>query len=244
MSKHVHLIGGEDNFRAALVDKLENADAVIVDDAENSDITVALGKYAEKVTADITIIASNEQVMSGNSDYVPKAGLLIRIHDLMMPEGSEHWGPNSIEHWIKSVRNGTIDALNPDIEARYWVNLRDATDAISLLVLADSNSLAQGVVDLCGRRAWSPDAVLGEMRLLWQRFTNAIEHSHTVQSLSQIPSPAAIQFSGEHRRPNLSPLHEAMKLAGREEGWRPITPMRVSLMELIAHSQMKSEKTK
>ncbi|MBT7432827.1 MAG: hypothetical protein CMA61_02345 [Euryarchaeota archaeon] len=243
MSKRVHLIGGEDNFRAALVDKLENADAVIVDDSKKSDITVALGNEAEKVTADIMIIANNEQSKSGNSDYVPKAGLLIRIHDLMIPEGSEHWGPDSIEDWIESVRSGTVDALNPDIEARYWVNLRDATDAISLLVLADSDALAQGVVDLCGRRAWSPEAVLGEMRLLWQRFTNAIEQSHTVQSLSQIPSPAAIQFSGERRRPNLSPLHEAMKLAGREEGWRPITPMRVSLMELIAHSQLKSEQT-
>jgi hypothetical protein len=55
--------------------------------------------------------------------------------------------------------------------------------------------------------------------------------------LSEIPSPAANQFEGERKRPDLEPLHEAMKNAGREEGWRPLTPMRVALMEFLAHTK-------
>ena len=32
-------------------------------------------------------------------------------------------------------------------------------------------------------------------------------------------------------------IWEAMKNAGREEGWRPLTPMRVALMEFLAHTK-------
>jgi hypothetical protein len=83
--------------------------------------------------------------------------------------------------------------------------------------------------------------VISEINLLWHRFTNAITNSHTVESLSGIPSPAAIQYEGKRLRPDLKPLHEAMQNAGREEGWRPLTPMRVALMEFLAYAKFQSE---
>ena len=106
--------------------------------------------------------------------------------------------------------------------------------------MSDTNIFTQGVVDLCGRRAWGPDSVISEINLLWDRFTNAITYSHTAESLSNIPSPAAVQYEGERLRPDLKPLHDAMQIAGREEGWRPLTPMRVALMEFLAHAKFQS----
>jgi len=32
-----------------------------------------------------------------------------------------------------------------------------------------------------------------------------------------------------------------MQNAGREEGWRPLTPMRVALMEFLAYAKFQSE---
>jgi hypothetical protein len=61
--------------------------------------------------------------------------------------------------------------------------------------------------------------------------------THTIESLTNVPSPAAKQIDKPVERPNLGPLHEAMLAAGREEGWRPLTAMRVGLMELFAHTQ-------
>jgi hypothetical protein len=116
------------------------------------------------------------------------------------------------------------------------VHIRDAADAVSLLALADSDALSQGVIDLAGRRAWSTEAVLHEMEMLWNRYTNALGLTHSVESLSNITSPVVHQFSGMIERPDLAPLHETLKSIGIEEGWRPLTAMRVSLMELFAYS--------
>ena len=77
--------------------------------------------------------------------------------------------------------------------------------------------------------------VTDEISRLWKRFQNSIEHSHTIDSLSETPSPAAVQYSGERRRPNLAPIHDALIGCGTD-GWRPMTAMRVGLMECIAHS--------
>ena len=57
----------------------------------------------------------------------------------------------------------------------------------------------------------------------------------TIESLSEVPSPAAVRYSGERRRPNLGPLHDALVNCGAD-GWRPMIAMRVGLMECIAHS--------
>ena len=173
-------------------------------------------------------------------DEIKNVGLIIRIHDLMVPEGSQGWGPAEVEEWVDWIRTGTT-GVAPEIKPKHWVHIRDTTDAVSLLVMADTDAFAQGVIDLCGRRAWGPDAVISEINLLWSRFTNAINHSHTTKSLSEVPSPAAIQYEGKRLRPDLKPLHEAMQNAGREEGWRPLTPMRVALMEFLAHAKFQSE---
>ena len=93
----------------------------------------------------------------------------------------------------------------------------------------------KGTFQLCGRRAWTQQMVVDEIKGLWYRFQNAVGHSHTIESLSEVPSPAAVRYSGERRRPNLGPLHDALIDCGTD-GWRPMTAMRVGLMECIAYS--------
>ena len=239
MSKMINLLGEKDNFFLALKDRLERAGALFTSDSEEADLIVGLGKHALNKSVDVAIIAENDDSRSGDFDTIINAGLIIRIHDLMIPEGSQGWGPVDVEEWIDWVRDGKID-FTPEIKPKHWVHIRDATDAVSLLVMADTNIFTQGVVDLCGRRAWGPDSVISEINLLWERFTNAITYSHTAESLSNIPSPAAAQYEGERLRPDLKPLHDAMQIAGREEGWRPLTPMRVALMEFLAHAKFQS----
>ena len=240
MSKKVALLGEKDNFFFALKDRLERAGAILTHDSEEVDITIGLGKYALDELVDVAIIAENDDPRSGNLDEIKNVGLIIRIHDLMIPEGSQGWGPVDVEEWVDWIRTGTT-GVAPEIKPKHWVHIRDTTDAVSLLVMADTDAFAQGVIDLCGRRAWGPGAVISEINLLWSRFTNAINHSHTTKSLSEVPSPAAIQYEGKRLRPDLQPLHEAMQNAGREEGWRPLTPMRVALMEFLAHAKFQSE---
>ena len=113
----------------------------------------------------------------------------------------------------------------------HWVHIRDAEVAQRIL---EENEM-KGTFQLCGRRAWTQQMVVDEIKVLWSRFQNTVGHSHTIESLSEVPSPAAVRYSGERRRPNLGPLHDALIDCGTD-GWRPMTAMRVGLMECIAHS--------
>ena len=138
-------------------------------------------------------------------------------------------GDGPINHWVSAILSGNEPQTDDTIY--HWVHRRDAEIAKRILSEHD----VTGIYDLCGRRAWTQQMVVDEIKGLWSRFQNAVKHSHTSQSLSDVPSPAAVRYSGERRRPNLGPLHDALVGCGTD-GWRPMTAMRVGLMECIAHS--------
>ena len=80
--KTVHIIGTVDAFRQALEDRLLRAGASITDDNDAADITISIG---EEVSADIAIVYSD-------SEHT-EAGLIVKVHDLLVPEGAQGWGP-------------------------------------------------------------------------------------------------------------------------------------------------------
>ncbi|MGB1472217.1 MAG: hypothetical protein ACPHDQ_04870 [Candidatus Thalassarchaeaceae archaeon] len=231
MTKAVYLVGGQDAVYLALADRFERAGVTLTQNKEDSDLIIAIGANAPPMSeTDIAVIPSNFST--------PNAKITFRIHDILVPQQVNGWGVEIMSDWINWVKEGSQGNPPGDIEARHWVHIRDATDAIVQISLTDAE-IPNGVIDLAGRRAWSSNAVLDEMKLLWRRYTDALYLSHTVESLTNVPSPASQQFEGQISRPNLVPLHNAMIASGREEGWRPLTAMRVGLMELFAHSQDK-----
>ena len=229
MTKVVHLLGEQDAVYLALADRLERAGATFSQNIEDADLIIAIGRIPLTTSGiDVAVIPAKENN--------PNAKLIFRVHDILVPQKVNGWGSKILSDWVDWVKGGSEGNPPEDIEARHWVHIRDATDAIAEISLAEDD-IAVGVIDLVGRRAWSSDAVLDEMKLLWNRYTDALHLTHTVESLTNVPSPASQQFEGKISRPNLAPLHDAMLAAGREEGWRPLTAMRVGLMELFAHSQ-------
>jgi hypothetical protein len=150
--------------------------------------------------------------------------LEIQFIDVYEPNGV---GP--INQWISAILAGNEPSI--DMKIYHWVHIRDAE--VAKRILTDND--VKGTYQLCGRRAWTQEMVVDEIKGLWARYQNAIEHAHTAESLSEIPSPAAVRYSGERRRPNLGPLHDALVACGTD-GWRPMMAMRVGLMECIAHS--------
>ena len=229
MTKAVHLIGRQDAVYLALADRLERAGATFTEHKEDSDLIIAIGENAHfSSEIDVAVIPSNFPT--------PNAKLTFRVHDILVPQHVNGWGVEVLSDWIDWVKSGSQGNPPADIDARHWVHIRDVTDAIVQISLTDAE-IPNREIDLAGRRAWSSSAVLDEMKLLWGRYTDALHLSHTVESLTNVPSPASQQFEGQISRPNLVPLHNAMIASGREEGWRPLTAMRVGLMELFAHSQ-------
>ncbi|RAH15531.1 MAG: hypothetical protein CMB58_005425 [Methanobacteriota archaeon] len=225
MTKKIHIAGNSDLFHDAISDRLARAGAILTPERNDADLIVSLDG---DISADISVLPAH---VEGGS-----AKLCIRVHDLLIPDGINEWGPSDIHEFASMVRNGETDVEISDFELRHWLHVRDATDALSLLIMANSDSMPRGVLDMSGRRAWGPEEIIDEMTILWDRFTNALNHAHTTESLSAVPSPVRNSNRKESSRPDLGPLNSSLRKLGTD-GWHPLVPMRVALMEILAHAE-------
>ena len=150
------------------------------------------------------------------------SSLHIENIDVYSPDGVE-----TINQWVSDIVNG----IEPEREERirFWVHIRDAERAFETL----KNNDISGNFQLSGRRAWNQKMILNEINILWNRYQNAVQGTHTIESLSEITSPAAFQIDANDLRPDLGPLHDALLSCGTD-GWRPLISIRVGLMECIA----------
>ena len=220
--RSVHLFGPKDGLRDALEDKLTRAGASISEQPSGADLSIGLGSDEE---CNLAILPTG-----CTSD---RADLVVTLGDVIIPNGSREWGNGDLLDWIEQIKLG--ETPQTDSEPRYWVNVRDVVDALSTLALRHEGLACRGQIRMCGRRAWRNIDVVDEIRILWERYHNAINHSHTVQSLSGVPSPVR-GIHSEQTSPELGGLHKALIESGGE-GWHQLVPMRTSLMELIASTE-------
>ena len=224
MPRTVHIAGPADGFQAAMLDRLVRAGASFCDNPEDANVSLGIGQGS---SGNIVVIPSDSTPGS--------AELVVRIHDLIVPSGKREWGTGLLLDWVAGVKSGRIEGLTIDPITRYWVHVNDVVDALSTLIMTDGGPVAKGEIYVCGRRAWHSQDVIEEIVVLWQRYLNSVHHSHTVESLSEVPSPVKQSTSNQTKRPDLGPLHDALIDSGGE-GWHPLVPMRTALMELIAVS--------
>ena len=220
MQKNIHVSGTSDGLKEALEERLIRAGASIVADPADSELTVGVN---QKDKCDIAIVPQGSES--------PKTKIVIELEDVIIPGGGESWGNQIMIDWVRQIK----EKIEPGIEPvdRFWVNVRDVTDAITCLCMNEKEPNLSGSFRMCGRRAWSSENVIDEIRILWERYNNAINHSHTIESLSEIPSPVRGIYSEKSETPDLGGIHQAL-IASGSEGWHPVVPMRVSIMEMIA----------
>ena len=223
MLKSVHVSGPLDGLREALEERIQRAGASIVDMAEKADVTIQIDGQEN---CDIAIIPPG----SGFSN----SGIVIELSDVIIPNGGRKWGNGIMIDWIEQIMSGKQPTQESN--TRFWINVRDVVDAISTICLNEKENIPDGNYRMCGRRSWEMEDVADEIRVLWERYNNAINHSHTVESLSEVPSPVRGIHSEIAEKPDLSNLHEVL-IKIRGDGWHPLVPMRVSLMEMIASAK-------
>ena len=221
MQKNIHVTGESDGLKEALEDRLLRAGASIVANPDDSDLIVGVNQEED---CDIAIVPLGSKS--------PKSKIVIELEDVIIPGGGGNWGDQIMIDWVRQIMNG----IEPEIENvdRFWVNVRDVNDAITCLCMNGIPNLS-GTFRMCGRRAWCSEDVIDEIRILWERYNNAINHSHTIESLSEIPSPVRGIYTKKSQTLDLGGIHQAL-IASGSEGWHPVVPMRVSIMEMIAHT--------
>lgn len=227
MPKKIHLGGDEDDFLHSLADRLSRAGAELVDSPGDADYVIHLGQGGD---GNMVILTPDQKISH--------PGLVVVIHDLLSPRGnSGHWGDKQLHTWADKVREGNINIRTlSNTLPRHWVHVRDVCDALCTIVMSERGNSIIGNMDISGRRAWSSESIVEEMNMLWGRYSDSLNYTHSVESLSSVPSPLSKGSNIQVKRPNLSLLHKSLIDCG-SEGWHPLVPMRVSLMEIFAHAK-------
>ena len=217
MPNMVTLQGEEDGFFLSLKERLQRM-GINTDSPDG--VHIVCWHSGPAVECDLVIRPST------SNPYPCEVHCELVLHDLYIPSGSGGWGPKEIEHQILWLNNPIGE--RPQGDARYWIHVRDVVDMISVLFA----NLPNGVIDVSGRRCWSHEAMSSELEMLFKRVKAAESKTFQLDNLKIFEPNTEPIISPP--RPNLGPLHTACQKAGLN-GWHPLVPFRIGLMESIAH---------
>jgi len=217
MPNMVTLQGEEDGFFLSLKERLQRM-GINTDSPDG--VHIVCWHSGPAVECDLVIRPST------SNPYPCEVHCELVLHDLYIPSGSGRWGPKEIEHQILWLNDPIGE--RPQGEARYWIHVRDVVDMISVLFA----NLPNGVIDVSGRRCWSHEAMSSELEMLFKRVKAAESKTFQLDNLKIFEPNTEPIISPP--RPNLGPLHTACQKAGLN-GWHPLVPFRIGLMESIAH---------
>jgi hypothetical protein len=162
-----------------------------------------------------------------NTPKSPGKGCDITVHDLLPPPAGSA-SRSVFEAWMKGEKERK--------HGGYWCSLHDVASAISKAL--PFLCLANGSLNIAGRRYWTGEDTYREFMPLVHRSEAGKTGSFTQHHLSQhhdIPLTAVdIETEDRHPiRPSIGEFHRFLeKHTG--EGWRPIMPLRQSLMLVLA----------
>ena len=224
----VRIHGHDSLLGQALSDRLERADieqshAAVGASADIADTTVVCWDGAGTLpeSCDLLIRPASVEAppCTATSELV--------LHDLYIPGGAGPWGPQEIEVALDRHQGmGSGDSLEE--HPRWWLHVRDLLDAAVLLL----HDPPLGVLHASGRRGWPHDVLLSELDMLWSRL-HAVRGS-SLSAADLAPAETRLEVVADRSsRPDLASLHSALQQAGAE-GWHPVIPLRVGLMECIA----------
>jgi hypothetical protein len=162
---------------------------------------------------------------------------IIDVIDLIPSADCQHFQSNNLDQMLQLCYTMGTGVSQSDLPARYW--WLSQQDAVTGLVgIVKCSSLPKGVVPMCGRREWSLSDTFDQLSMLYQRTLAGASGQFSLEHLQ--PSPvigaAGVQKVADvmaGKRPDLSSLHDVM-LESSEEGWRPLVPLRTSLMYYLA----------
>ena len=148
----------------------------------------------------------------------------------------DSWCCPVIENWYNAITNN--QTITSDLLPRHWwVSEMDAVDSIVRILVSDQPFPSNA--NISGRRAWSDDQTIEEMKLLFSRTMAGKSGMFSAQHLTTPPSPIieveAISKvdDNEHPRPDLESIHQVL-VACDGDGWRPLMTIRSALMMFLA----------
>ena len=158
--------------------------------------------------------------------------LVVFVHDMLPPTPVSEEA-DLFAMWLTHIKENTKPDLRGD--QRYWCDRFDVAYGVVELLKGKPKEPS---FHLAGRRAWTLEETWMEFADLARRAragqTGRFEVDHLVAK--GVPSVKAVSVeaaANRHERPDLGAIHRFLKNVDGE-GWRPKTPLRQSLMFVLA----------
>ena len=176
-------------------------------------------------------------LLDGNSriDVQVTSLNIIYIHDLISFSEVESIANEKLDQLFDLCISNSRDFNLPSDEKHWWVSQQDV--AAGLFRLIDYTRPLPQLIHICGRRGWTNQETFEQLELLYNRTiagsSGQFQTSHLESKPVIHPTVAKVSQITPSTRPNLSIINELLiDIDG--EGWRPLTPLRASLMHYLA----------
>ena len=176
-------------------------------------------------------------LLDGNSriDVQVTSLNIIYIHDLISFSEVESIANEKLDELFDLCTSNSMDFNLPSDEKHWWVSQQDV--AAGLFRLIDYTRPLPQLIHICGRRGWTNQETFEQLELLYNRTiagsSGQFQTSHLESKPVIHPTVAKVSQITPSTRPDLSIINELLiDIDG--EGWRPLTPLRTSLMHYLA----------
>ena len=180
-------------------------------------------------------------LLDGNSriDVQVTSLNIIYIHDLISFSEVENIANEKLDELFDLCLSNSRDLIEPWDKKHWWVSQQDV--AAGLLRLIDYTRPLPQLIHICGRRGWTNQETFEQLELLYNRTiagsSGQFQTSHLESKPVIHPTVAKVSQITPSTRPDLSIINELL-LDIDGEGWRPLTPLRTSLMHYLASKDL------
>ena len=160
---------------------------------------------------------------------------LIYLHDLISFSKVESTANKKLDQLFDLCISNSRDVNLPPDKKHWWVSQQDV--AACLVRLIDYTGTLPQLIHICGRRGWTNQETFEQLELLYNRTiagsSGQFQTSHLESKPVIHPTVAKVSQIKPSTRPDLSIINEIL-IGIDGEGWRPLTPLRTSLMHYLA----------
>ena len=177
------------------------------------------------------ILLVNEET---NADFEQMNLKIIHLHD-MIAYSSIADLDNNLDELLQLCQSNTSVEFSLSSKKFWWVSQQDVATGLERLI--DNVALLPAKLDLCGRRGWTESETFQQLELLYNRTMAASSGQFQTDHLEPKPVIEATLAKASEitpsTRPDLSVINEILQQINGE-GWRPLIPLRTSLMHYLA----------
>tara|TARA_Y200000002_G_scaffold356412_1_gene338145 strand:+ start:58 stop:753 length:696 start_codon:yes stop_codon:yes gene_type:complete len=183
------------------------------------------------IGCEVLLLVDGESPVDIEEDSVK----LIYVHDMIFYSTISKSSNLTLDELLKFCKSGDGDFNSQSDKKYWWVSQQDV--ATCLVRLIDNLDLISSRIDICGRRGWTSQATFQQLELLYNRTiagsSGQFQATHLESKPVIEPTLAKVSQITPSTRPNLSNINQVLQqITG--EGWRPLIPLRTSLMHYLA----------